>query len=312
MTSRLVPLDGARNVRDIGGYRSVFGSEVAWGRVFRGDALSRLTQADVTKLADLGLRTVVDFRTSGEILLGGTDRLPPGVTAVSLPVAGGELGAFTDLIASGEHDWQEEVLGRGHAADLMVQTYRDFVADQRQRERFATALRLIADPSCALPLLYHCTSGAHRSGWMTALVLTALGVPRDAVMYDYLLSNDFHRAAYAKLSLDLAKTGMMRDPELLRPVLELSPTYLDAAMEEAWRRYGSFGAFLTRGLDVSERMLSDLREALFALAPAARAEPTEAPPGDEGEDRRQRDRGAHVGQPGARLMLPQRVGGQGR
>jgi protein-tyrosine phosphatase len=106
---------------------------------------------------------------------------------------------------------------------------------------------------------------------MTALLLTALGVTREAVVYDYLLSNDLHRAAYDKLSLDLAKTGMMRDPRLLRPVLELSPTYLDAAMEEAWRRYGSFGAFLARGLDVSEQMLGDLRDVLFALVPALNA-----------------------------------------
>jgi protein-tyrosine phosphatase len=268
MTSRLVPLDGAQNVRDIGGYRSVFGSEVARGRVFRGDALSRLTQADVTRLGDLGLRTVIDFRTSGEILLGGTDRLPPGVTAVSVPVAGGELGAFSDLIASGEHGLQEQVLGDGRAADFMVQTYRGFVADQRQRDRFGGAMRMIADPAYGRPLLYHCTSGSHRSGWMTALLLTAAGVPREAVMHDYLRSNDFHRAAYAKLSLDLARTGLMSDPGLLRPVLELSPAYLDAAMEEAWRRHGSFGAFLTGGLGVSETLLASLREALFALVPA--------------------------------------------
>ncbi|HEY4464606.1 MAG TPA: tyrosine-protein phosphatase, partial [Streptosporangiaceae bacterium] len=265
MTSRLLPLDGAQNVRDIGGYRSVFGPEVAWGRVLRGDALSRLTRVDVTRLGDRGLRTVVDFRTPGEILLGGTDRLPPGVAAVSLPVAGGELGAFSDLIESGEHGLQEEVLGAGRAADFMIQTYRGFVADPRQRDRFGAALRMIADPAYGRPFLYHCTSGSHRSGWMTALLLTAAGVPRAAVVDDYLLSNDFHRAAYAKLSLDLARTGLMSDPGLLRPVLELSPAYLDAAMEEAWRRYGSFGAFLAGGLGVSEALLASVRDALFAL-----------------------------------------------
>jgi protein-tyrosine phosphatase len=271
MTNRLVPLDRAQNVRDIGGYHSVFGSEVAWGRVFRGDALSRLTPADVDKLGQLNLRTVIDFRTSGEILLGGADRLPPGVTPVGLPVTGGELGTFYDMISSGDHELQEQVLGNGRAAEFMVQTYRGFVADQRQRERFGTALRMIAETAVGLPLLYHCTSGTNRSGWMTAILLTALGVSRAAVVQDHLLSNDFHRAAYAKLTVDLAKTGMMRDPELLRPVLEQSPTYLDAAMDEAWRRYGSFGAFLARGLGVTEPMLERLREALLALAPSAAA-----------------------------------------
>ena len=134
------------------------------------------------KLGDLGLRTVVDFRTPGEILLGGTDRLPPGVTAVSLPVAGRELGAFSDLIGTGEYGLQEEVLGDGRAADFMVQTYRGFVTGPRQRDRFGMALRMIAEGSYGLPLLYHCTSGSHRSGWMTALLLTTAGVPRETAI----------------------------------------------------------------------------------------------------------------------------------
>jgi protein-tyrosine phosphatase len=264
VTGRHVPLDGAVNVRDVGGYRTVFGPEVARDRLFRADALSKLTPAAVDKLGDLRLRTVIDFRTPGEILIGGQDRLPPAATLVSLPVTGGELGAFYDVIASGDHRLQAEVLGGGRAADFMVQVNRDFVADPHQREAFGIALRMMADASYGLPLLYHCTSGKDRTGWMTAIVLTTLGVPRETVLHDYLLSNDYHRAGYAKLTFDLARTGMMRDPELLRPVLEQSPTYLDAAYDEALRRYGSFGAFLARGLDAGQDTVRHLREALLA------------------------------------------------
>ena len=57
MNSRLLPLEGAVNVRDVGGHRSAFGAEVAPGRVLRGDALSRLPQADIEKLGAVGLRT---------------------------------------------------------------------------------------------------------------------------------------------------------------------------------------------------------------------------------------------------------------
>ena len=55
----------------------------------------------------------------------------------------------------------------------------------------------------------------------------------------------------------------MADPGLLRPVLEQSATYLGAAFEEADRRYGSFGRFLAYGLEVSEVMLTELRQALL-------------------------------------------------
>ena len=88
--SRHVALDGAVNVRDIGGYRSVYGPEVVLGRLFRGDSLSQLTGADVERLDLLGLRTVIDFRSPGEVLLGGDDRLPYGVEFAPLPVS--EIG----------------------------------------------------------------------------------------------------------------------------------------------------------------------------------------------------------------------------
>jgi protein-tyrosine phosphatase len=98
---------------------------------------------------------------------------------------------------------------------------------------------------------------------MTAIALTALGVPRELVLRDYLLSNDFHRTGYTKLRFDLIKTGIVSDPELLRPILEQSPTYLGAAFEEADRSYSSFDRFLTRGLGVSEALLAVLRRAML-------------------------------------------------
>ncbi len=260
--SRHVVLDGAVNVRDIGGYRSSYGLEVTRGRLFRGDSLSQLTDSDTERLDRLGLRTVIDFRTPGELLLGGAGRLPYGIEFASLPVSGGDLGAVYELIAGGDHRRQHRELGEGRAAELMVDINRGFVADARQREAFGAALRLVCSPG-RLPLLYHCTSGKDRAGWMTAIVLTALGVPRELVLRDYLLSNDFHRTGYTKLRFDLVKTGIVADAELLLPILEQSATYLSAAFEEADRRYGSFGRFLTEGLDVTEAMLSELRRALL-------------------------------------------------
>jgi protein-tyrosine phosphatase len=260
--SRHVALDGAVNVRDIGGYRSTCGLEVLRGRLFRGDSLSQLSDADVARLDGLGLRTVIDFRTPGEILLSGSDRLPYGVEFASLPVTGGDLGAVYELIAGGDHERQRRELGDGQAASLMVEINRGFVADARQREAFGTALRLVCAPG-RLPLLYHCSGGKDRAGWMTAIVLTALGVPRELVLRDYLLSNDFHRTGYQKLRLDLIKTGIVADPELLRPIMEQSATYLGAAFEEADRRYRSFGRFLTRGLDVGDAAVGELRRGLL-------------------------------------------------
>jgi protein-tyrosine phosphatase len=260
--TRHVVLDGAVNVRDIGGYRTSYGLHVSRGRLFRGDALSRLSGADVERLERLGLRIVIDFRTPGEVLLSGADRLPFGIELVSLPVGGGDLGAIYELIASGDHDRQRAELGDGRAAELMVEVNRGFVTDARQREAFGAAVRLVCSGG-RLPLLYHCSGGKDRAGWMTAIVLTALGVPHENVLRDYLLSNDFHRTEYQKLRYDLVKTGIVADPDLLRPIMEQSATYLGAAFEEAERSYGSFGRFVTHGLEVSDAMLGELRRTLL-------------------------------------------------
>jgi len=146
---------------------------------------------------------------------------------------------------------------------------------------------------------------------MTAIVLTVLGVPREVVLRDYLLSNDFHRTEYQKLRYDLVKTGIVADPELLRPIMEQSATYLGAAFEEAERRYSSFGRFVTDGLETSDAMLGELRRALLgdlvppepvsltarlALA-AARPQAAQDDIGDQHEEQAQRDRDRYVGQP---------------
>jgi len=260
--SRHVALDGAVNVRDTGGYRTSHGLQVTRGRLYRGDALSQLTGPDVERLGRLGLRTVIDFRTPGEILLAGADRLPFGIELVSLPVGGGDLGSVYEVVACGDHQRQRRELGGGRAAELMVEINRGFVADARQREAFGAALRLVCSAG-RLPLLCHCSSGKDRTGWMTAIVLTTLGVPREIVLRDYLLSNDFHRTEYQKLRFDLVKTGIVADPELLRPIMEQSATYLGAAFEEAERRYSSFGRFVTYGLETGDAMLGELRRALL-------------------------------------------------
>jgi protein-tyrosine phosphatase len=97
-------------------------------------------------------------------------------------------------------------------------------------------LRRIADPR-QRPLLYHCTGGNHRSGWMTVILLKTLGVPDDVIRQDYLMS-----------------TGS-------------NQTYLDAAYDQVRRDYGTFDRYLQAGLGVSPALILRLR--LLLLDPAS-------------------------------------------
>jgi protein-tyrosine phosphatase len=243
---RHVALEGADNVRDLGGYRTADGMLVSVGTLLRGDGLHRLTPVDVESLS--GLRTVIDFRTAGEVLNLGPDRLPLGAVSVSYPVSGGDLSEVFDLVASGEVRRQRRLLGDGRASEFMAGIYRSFISDDRLRETFAAAIALVSEGHG--PVLFHCTSGKDRTGWMAAVILLALGVPLGDVMADYLASNDCLRTPYQRLRNDLVKAGLLLEPELLRPVMEVSPGYLYAAFHEAERRYGSFESFLLRGAGI--------------------------------------------------------------
>ncbi|MEV5572442.1 tyrosine-protein phosphatase [Spirillospora sp. NPDC052269] len=256
-----LPFDGADNVRDLGGHPLPGGGATASGRVLRADALTRLSDADVRRLAAYGVRTVIDFRTPMEVDTNGRDRLPDGVRTVHLPVGGGNLSGFYDVIGSGDADRQREAFGDGRLEGLMIDINRTFVRDEAERGRFADAVRLVASAESG-PLLFHCTAGKDRTGWLAAVLLAAVGVDRATIMDDFLRSNHYLRHTTQKIIEAMAELGQMAEPELLRPLLEQQPAYLEAAFNEADALFGSFEDFLRDGLALDATTLDALRENL--------------------------------------------------
>ncbi|MFB7181871.1 tyrosine-protein phosphatase [Streptomyces sp. NPDC056257] len=258
-TIRQIPLQGAVNVRDLGGYRTWTGGKVRQGLVYRSDALSKLTDADVTTVSGLGLTKVVDFRIPMELQYDGADRLPSGLTATSRPVSDlGLYGTLVGAIASGDPAVQEQMLGGGRAEAYMRDIYRTFVTSPENRAQFAATLREIADGGQG-PLLYHCTSGKDRTGWMSYVLLRALAVPEDTAERDYLASNTFRAAYDARLRAGLKQSGRMQNPDLLIPLQEVRQDYLDAATTRMEADYGSFYGYLTEGLGLDLRTLAKLQ-----------------------------------------------------
>ncbi|MFF9014126.1 tyrosine-protein phosphatase [Streptomyces sp. NPDC014870] len=261
-TIRHIPLQGAVNVRDLGGYLTYTGDRVRQGLVYRGDALGKLTDADLTTLSGLRLATVVDFRIPLEIQADGADRLPGGLVPVSRTVTDNGLNALIRAaIGSRDPVKQEEMLGGGRAAAFMADVYRTFVTDADNRARFAATIRDIARPGAG-PLLYHCTSGKDRTGWLSHLLLTVCGVPERYAVEDFLASNTFRAAYDAKLREGLKQAGLMQNPDLLIPMQEVRTEYLNAALTEAKTRYGSLFRYLTDGLALEPRTLAQLQDRL--------------------------------------------------
>ncbi|MGY0498951.1 tyrosine-protein phosphatase [Nocardia sp. FBN12] len=168
-TGGQIALHGAVNVRDLGGFRTYDGATVKSGKAIRADALSGLTDADVAILGARKLSSVVDLRTPGEVQFMGADRLPAGVRLVARPID--DTGLFTKMmqvIQSKDPQRQQEVLGNGGAETIMQGVYASFLSAESRAAFGATVRELAATDG---PLLYHCTSGKDRTGFLTYVVL---------------------------------------------------------------------------------------------------------------------------------------------
>ncbi|MEV0323778.1 tyrosine-protein phosphatase [Streptomyces sp. NPDC050658] len=257
-----VPFRGAVNVRDLGGHRTDKGKRVRTGQVFRADSLGKLTAADVKKLRSLDVRTVVDFRVRFEVERDGADRLPEGLDTTARPV--NDLGLYSktaQAIGSKDPAKQKKMFGDGKAERLMENIYRSFVTDADSRRQFAATLRDLSRQK-QTPLLFHCSSGKDRTGWVGYLLLRSVGVPAEAAEQDYLLSNDLRAKADRKTRQGLRAGGYMKDPDLLVPLQEVRADYLDAALDQVKRDYGSLDGYLTEGLGLDRATLAGLRAQL--------------------------------------------------
>lgn len=262
-------LAGAPNARDLGGLVTVDGRRVRRGVLIRAGALGRLTDDDVPVLAALALTCLVDLRHQSEIVAAPPSRLPtPGPRVIHLPVFDPDHPSFTAISGYVAAAWQGLDLN-GYAGRLvdgtptaMTEIYRWFVAGEAARAGFAAAVRALADPA-NLPALIHCSVGKDRTGWLTVIVLTALGVDEAAIRRDYLRTNELTAEVQRMLLDRLVARRQDVDVDAIRPMLEAREEYLDAAYDEVVARYGSFDAYLHHGLGLDDDVLAALRDNLL-------------------------------------------------
>ncbi|PZF98923.1 tyrosine-protein phosphatase [Micromonospora deserti] len=264
MMGRDWELVGAPNARDLGGLIGAEGRRVRPGRLVRTPALGRLIDEDLPVLAKLGPACVVDLRDHSEQAVAPPDRLPGEPRVVHLPVHDAEHPVFTYVSAMllGHDLGAYTELARQGTPAAMAAIYRWFVTGKSARRGFAATVRLAAGPE-NLPLLYHCSAGKDRTGWLTVVLLHALGVDEAAIRADYLANN----ALTESLREVILEAMRQRQPELdvaaVRPVLEVREEYLDAAYGEVERVHGSFGAYLRDGLGIGDEVIVALRAHLL-------------------------------------------------
>jgi len=179
-------LEGQPNFRDLGGYQTSDGRTLRTGLVFRSGELPRTTDADLDTLEELGVRTVVNFLTDGEIEYRGPDRLPDGVREISLPITG-EVNGIPDA-ANKLVEARKSGDFRRFPPEFNLLVHEELVGGLAD-EQYTKLFEILADES-NYPIVFHCSHGIHRTGTAAALVLTALGVPWGEVLNRPLFAGD--------------------------------------------------------------------------------------------------------------------------
>jgi protein-tyrosine phosphatase len=247
----LVRLASADNFRDVAGtgagYPTADGRRVRRGVFYRSNEL-QLTDADAGFLAELGVARIHDLRGQLEIDAH-PDAAVSGATWHHVEVAGIPM----DMV-SGLED-------AAAAVRVMHEVYDAFVRSPQARAAYAELLTALAGEP--VPQLFHCTAGKDRTGWAAALLLEIVGVDRDTIMADYLLTNEVSSATREKYLALIAEHLGADKVEVYEPTMVVQESYLRAGYDAVAADYGSVDGYLHDGLMLTDQTIGELRSRLL-------------------------------------------------
>jgi protein-tyrosine phosphatase len=257
VAERLLPMQGAHNFRDLGGYATADGRHVRWGQLYRSDHLGDLTDADVAFVKELGIRLVCDFRGEAE-RAANPDQLPgdpaPQVALLAIADDSFDPEELQRRILSGELEGLD--LGQ-----VLIEGNRKFATEYR--DRYAQLFERLSDPR-RIPALVHCTAGKDRAGFASALILRVLGVPEETVYQDFLRTNVYTAEFIERTLMMIRVASLFRtDPEDVRPLMSVRREYLEAAFDTIDEEYGGFDAYVRNELGVRDEARRALQDRLL-------------------------------------------------
>jgi protein-tyrosine phosphatase len=253
-SERRIALAGSPNFRDFGGYHSANGLQVKWGHLFRSGQLADLNPDDINTLDQLQLDLIFDFRRDSE-QAAEQSRLPAErcPTVHSLPISPGNHSDFLRSL-------RDENAGPEAAYQLMIEVNRNFV--EGQTTAYANMFKHILAADNAR-FLIHCAAGKDRTGFGAALILLALGVPRDVVLRDYMLTGQFFiPTSQAARLQEKYQTGIAEHAIL--PVLEVHEAYLLAAINTIEQQFSTVDNYLHEALKLGPAELQELKARYLA------------------------------------------------
>ncbi|WP_336217063.1 tyrosine-protein phosphatase [Nonomuraea sp. LPB2021202275-12-8] len=238
---RHIEFANVHNFRDVGGYATKDGRTVRWQRLYRADSLGWLTGQDLDTFRALRVKTVIDLRHPMEVEKAGRVPEEHGLAYRNLPIEGRRWNLAT-------YDGTQGVAR--FLADRYLEVTEDGVANLR------TAVTTIAQADSA-PVVVHCAAGKDRTGLLTAMILSLVGVPDDDIVADYALTG----LATERFIADWRR----RHPEAsMWAGFGLAPAEtMRLFLDDLTSRHGSIEGYVTGVLGLDDAAIGELRDHLL-------------------------------------------------
>jgi len=247
LSSRNVNVSGVQNFRDIGGYPASRNKETVWGHVYRSADIDNIDSEGIAVLRGLGIRTIIDLRSQSEIR--NSPRLK-GINYIHIPIYSDDMLNEVSKVYNGD-------VIADSVPSLVERINAKVLSKRKWAYRKVFKCLLVRDN---YPVLIECSDGKSRTGLVTAILLSALGVNYDFILKDYQLSNlyfdvtKFHRDAYR-----MPESAQ----EAITSFFSAKEDYLDDAYQHIIDDYGDATHYLTKGVGLSKHDIEKLRRLLL-------------------------------------------------
>jgi len=259
MNQRLIQLSGTCNFRDMGGYKTQDCRTMKMGLLFRSDELSRLSDNDQLELQRLNIKLIIDLRTPNE-RKSKPDRISKdaGIKLINIPIYPfhqdpNRLQRWFWLVSGKFKDFDFDNYMKGY--------YHKIAFDHATQ--IGEILSLISDKN-NLPALFHCTGGKDRTGFATALIQLLVGVPKETIFEDYLLTNFFLEPHINKFIRYFRRVSLYRmKSDQIRPIWEARREYLEQVLDEIQKEYGTVEEYLQQECGMEQNLSNHFKEMLL-------------------------------------------------